>query len=124
MTAQPPADKPLAQLLQQRHAQRERKDDPQTFSPTGAVPRYKFLHEPQPQRHASHLLHLVKAEFVQAAFDFGAAQPCRGALQARDGIERRQLVDPHGHIEVRYLSLFRMQRDCFPETGKLAKAMV
>jgi hypothetical protein len=34
------------------------------------------------------------------------------------------LVDPHGHIEVRYLSLFRMQRDCFPETGKLAKAMV
>jgi hypothetical protein len=85
---------------------------------------YEFLYEPQPQRHAGHFLHFVAAEFMQAPFDLGAAQPCHGALQARDRFERRQLVDPHGHVDVRDCSLFPLQRDRLPETGSLVNAMV
>ena len=49
----------------------------------------EFLDEAQPQRSAGHFLHPVAAVFMQPALDFGAAQTVRGALQARDGIERQ-----------------------------------
>ena len=51
--------------------------------------------EPQPQSHAGYPLHIVEAEFLQAAFGFSAAQPCHSTLHARDRLERRQLLNRH-----------------------------
>jgi hypothetical protein len=78
--------------------------------------RAEFPSEAQPQRSAGHFLHSVAAVFVQSTLDIGAVQTLRGALQARDGIERRELVDSQ-EISVCGISPFTMDHQSRKRTA-------